>query len=94
MTQDTGLLPEMMAGREQFDMVMRGYDRHQVDTYVNHLETMARDLEERLVQAEQAAGQGQQEAAEARAILERGRPTFESLGERIAAILSMAEEEA
>jgi len=94
MTQDTGLLPEMLSGREQFDMVMRGYDRHQVDTYVNHLETVARDLEERLVQAEQVAGQGQREAAEARAILERGRPTFDALGERIATILSLAEEEA
>ena len=84
-----------------FDIVLRGYDREQVDRHVSWLEGMLAQVEENLAATTQAADSARadamtahQEAARARAELERGKPTFAALGERITRMLTLAEEEA
>lgn len=103
MTNDpTPVIPLEAEGVQPgFDIVLRGYDRGQVDRQIGWLEEQlgATDrqmqaLTEALRQAEHDAVIARQQAAKAAAELERGRPTFEALGERIATILRLAEEEA
>lgn len=84
-----------------FDIVLRGYDRGQVDRQISWLEEQlgATDREtatltEALRRAEHDAAQARRQADQAAAELERGRPTFEALGERVSTMLRLAEEEA
>ncbi len=63
-----------------FDLVLRGYDRHQVD---EHLRQLAGTIE-----------QLRTELARTSSELERGRPSYDALGERVAQILGLAEAEA
>src|SRR4051812_28007631 len=84
-----------------FDVVLRGYDREQVDRHVAWLEGLLAQVEESAGQATAAADGARaeamtahQEAARAKAELERGRPSFDALGERITRMLKLAEEEA
>jgi cell division septum initiation protein DivIVA len=84
-----------------FDIVLRGYDRDQVDRHVGWLEGLLTQAEESTSAAEQAANDARadamaarQEAVAAKAELERGKPSFDALGERIARMLALAEEEA
>ncbi|MEP6462167.1 MAG: hypothetical protein ABJC62_01840 [Frankiaceae bacterium] len=84
-----------------FDIVIRGYDRGQVDRQIGWLEEQLRAtdrqiaaLTEALQRAEQNSAEARRQAEQAAAALERGRPTFEALGERIGTILRLAEEEA
>ncbi len=84
-----------------FDIVLRGYDRGQVDRQLNWLEEQLgaadREMEsshEALRQARQEAADAKQQAQRAAAELDRGRPTFEALGKRIAQMLTLAEQEA
>ncbi|MFL6136919.1 MAG: sugar-binding protein [Frankiaceae bacterium] len=84
-----------------FDVVLRGYDRDQVDRHVAWLEGLLAQAEESAGAATTAVDQARaeamtahQEAARAKADLERGKPTFEALGERITRMLKLAEEEA
>jgi dsDNA-specific endonuclease/ATPase MutS2 len=84
-----------------FDVVLRGYDREQVDRHIAWLEDLLAQAESTSAEhqglAEQAradAMRAHQQAAKAQAELERGRPTFDALGERIASMLTLAEEEA
>jgi len=104
MTNDAGntVLPLDSDGVQPgFDIVLRGYDRGQVDRQVSWLEEQLgaadRDLQavtETLRRTEQDATAARRQAEKAAAELARGKPTFEALGERVTAILSLAEEEA
>jgi cell division septum initiation protein DivIVA len=84
-----------------FDIVLRGYDRDQVDRHISWLEGLLTQAEDATAAATSAADQARaeamaarQDATTARAELERGRPTFDALGERIVTMLKLAEEEA
>jgi cell division septum initiation protein DivIVA len=96
----TAVEEEPRAGRtpaghvDQFAVVLRGYDRHQVDDYLSQLGTYVAQLREDLAQAlarEEATGL---ELSQVRAELERGRPSFDALGERVSQLLGLAETEA
>lgn len=84
-----------------FDIVLRGYDRGQVDRQITWLEEQlgATDREtaaltEALRRAEHESVEARKQAEKVSAELTRGKPTFEALGERIGTILRLAEEEA
>jgi cell division septum initiation protein DivIVA len=79
---------------DSFDVVLRGYERHQVDDHLAHqaaTEAQLRSELEALAAREAAA---QQELTAVRKELERGRPTFDALGERVSQMLGLAETEA
>lgn len=98
----TSLVPlEEETEQRGFDVVMRGYDRTQVNRHVAWLEELLATAEQQAATAEQAANGAREEVARVRrdagelqAELERGRPTYEALGERIGKMLALAEEEA
>lgn len=77
-----------------FDLVLRGYERHQVDRYVYHLTVLLEELRSRLGDSSQREAVATAELADVRAELERGRPSFEALGERVSKMLTLAESEA
>jgi len=77
-----------------FDLVRRGYDRHQVDGHLAWLEERLRETESLRSAAEHAAARAAAEAAGARDELEQNRPDWASFGERIGSILRLAEDEA
>jgi cell division septum initiation protein DivIVA len=92
----------------RFPVVLRGYDRMQVDDYIARLQAavhqsqLARaEAEERLNQAQQRLNQSQRALAEAQQSLsdqdkvleESKRPTLSGLGTRVEQILRLAEEE-
>ena len=79
---------------EGFDLVLRGYDRHQVDAHLARTAALVTDLQEALAAAGVRESSMAAELAAVRAELERGRPTFDALGERVAEMLSLAEAEA
>lgn len=97
-----GLVPlDEETEQRGFDVVLRGYDRTQVDRHVAWLEELLATAEQQGSAAEQAANAAREEAARARrdagamqAQLERGRPTYQALGERIGHMLTLAEQEA
>jgi cell division septum initiation protein DivIVA len=95
MSEHTDLLP--LRGPEDggpvFDLVRRGYDREQVDSHLAWLEERVQEAEQAREAAEAGASQATAEAEQAREDLEAGRPSWDSLGERISAILNLAEEE-
>lgn len=104
MTDDTTVTSPVPLEEETeavgFDVVLRGYDRTQVDRHVAWLEDVLAAAEEQAAKAEQQATAAGEEAARARreaasmqAQLERGRPTFEALGERVGRMLTLAEQE-
>lgn len=72
--EETGFLPmDAPSATRSFDVVLRGYERSQVDRYITWLEGA---LEQ------------------ARAAATRERPNYAELGQRVARILELAEEEA
>jgi cell division septum initiation protein DivIVA len=84
-----------------FDIVLRGYDRDQVDRHITWLEGLLGQAEDGAAAAATAADEARaeamtarHEASTARAELERGRPSFDALGERIVTMLKLAEAEA
>ncbi len=84
-----------------FDIVLRGYDRGQVDRQVGWLEEQlgatdrqVQALTEAVRRAEHDTVEARRQAEKSASELARGRPTFEALGERIATMLRLAEEEA
>src|SRR3978361_895460 len=95
MSENTDLLP--LRGPEEggpvFDLVRRGYDREQVDSHLAWLEERVHEAEQARESAEAGASQAWGEAEQARDELEAGRPSWDALGERISAILNLAEEE-
>lgn len=95
MSEHTDLLP--LRGPEEggpvFDLVRRGYDREQVDSHLAWLEERVQEAEQAREAAEASASQASAAAEQARDELESGRPSWDALGERISAILNLAEEE-
>jgi cell division septum initiation protein DivIVA len=82
-----------------FTTTMRGYDRAQVDEYTTRLRQMLYEAQERATQAQHALEAAPTQAPAAGAAEGNGeaRPSmtdFDALGERIAAMLRLAEEEA
>lgn len=85
-----------------FDLTLRGYDRRQVDEYLDRLEQTlsAAQADRDAGRAHTAALQRQVEELQAavnssrQKLLESTRPTYAGLGERVAQLLRLAEEEA
>ncbi len=75
------------AAQQPFRVVFRGYDRREVDDRVAALTARVAELAD----AVQAARAGETAAV---AELERGRPSFDALGQRVAEMLRLAEAEA
>jgi DivIVA domain-containing protein len=88
------LVHDRPAHAEGFDLVLRGYDRHQVDAHLARTAALVTDMQEALAAAGVRETALAAELAAVRAELERGRPTFDALGERVAKMLSLAESEA
>jgi hypothetical protein len=78
---------------DSFEVVMRGYNKRQVDDYVLQCQHHIRDLAQRLALAEQEAERVRIDAADA---LEKAsaKPVHEEVSERLAQILRLASEEA
>jgi cell division septum initiation protein DivIVA len=77
-----------------FGVVMRGYDRREVDEFVARSRHQVRDLGERLARALNDVEASRAEVDELRIQLATNRPVHEELSERLAAILRLADEEA
>jgi vacuolar-type H+-ATPase subunit H len=91
-----------------FAIVMRGYDRAQVDDYVSTMQRLLDEARKRAQEAAEATARAGGEAAgsestirlaseptaEMRAVQPGGIPDFTPLGERIVALLRLAEEDA
>lgn len=73
-----------------FTTAMRGYDRAQVDEYTTRLRKMLSDAQQRAAAAQRAEEAGRSRNGDAPA----AGADFDALGERIAAMLRLAEEEA
>jgi DivIVA domain-containing protein len=86
--------PEPGASAPPFDLTLRGYDRHQVDDYLLRVEAAFAQLGASLDQSVARESAVAAELAVVRAELDRGRPTFDALGERVSQMLGLAESEA
>ncbi len=95
MSEHNDLLPlrSPEEGGPAFELVRRGYDRDQVENHLGWLEDQLRNTEIARDAAEQAAAAAAAEAEAAREELERGRPQWHELGDRITQILNLAEEQ-
>lgn len=93
MSNETEILPNLMR-EDPFEVVMRGYNRRQVDDYVTRSRNQIRDLEERLARALDEVEQVRREVAELRNQSAPAKPQHEEVSERMAQILALAEEEA
>ncbi len=79
----------------RFDLVLgRGYDRRQVDEHVERLLQLITELRAEVADLSKREAAAATEAARVRAELQRGRPGFDALGERVTQMLSLAETEA
>jgi DivIVA domain-containing protein len=77
-----------------FDLVLRGYDRHQVHQHLDRVAALIEQLRTDLAEATRRESANAAELARLRGDLERGRPSYDSLGERVSQILGLAEGEA
>ncbi len=82
------------SGGLPFDVVLRGYDRRQVDARLTELQDRLAELTDALASARRSEESARKAAERARAELERGRPSFDALGERVVGMLRLAEAEA
>ncbi|MFB9249995.1 hypothetical protein ACFFWE_17275 [Sphaerisporangium melleum] len=94
MTNQHDSFPDMMHEDLGFEVVMRGYSRRQVHDHMVRTRNQIRDLEERLARAIEQAEQGRVELTEARRRLAEAPQDYDELGQRLSAILKLAEEEA
>ena len=100
---------ETANSQHDFTVVLRGYDRHQVDGHLGRLvaalnqseqargeaEQRMNDAQRRLRQAEQRLNALEQKLADSNKLLEENnRPTLSGLGTRVEQILRLAEEQA
>ena len=85
---------ERVAPSDSFDVVLRGYERHQVDDHLAHQAATEVQLRAELDALTAREAAVQQELVAVRKELERGRPTFDALGERVTQMLGLAESEA
>ena len=88
------LVTDQPGRTEGFDVVLRGYDRHQVDQHLARTAALVTDQSEALAAGGVRESALAAELAAVRAELDRGRPTFDSLGERVGQMLALAETEA
>jgi cell division septum initiation protein DivIVA len=77
-----------------FDVVLRGYDRHQVDGHLARVALLVDQMQAELAGSAAREGAATAELARVSAELERGRPSFDALGERVSQMLGLAETEA
>ena len=91
-----GELPTAGAAAQpyNFDLVLRGYDRHQVHQHLDRVSALIEQLGTELSEATRRESANAAELVRLRGDLERGRPSYDSLGERVSQILGLAESEA
>lgn len=91
--EDQSSLLQGTMQEDSFEVVMRGYNKRQVDDYVLQCQHHIRDLAQRLALAEQEIERVRADAAVA---LEKAstKPVHEEVSERLAQILRLANEEA
>ncbi len=95
MLDQPDVVPGLVRGGEApFSLVRRGYHPEQVDAVLAELDARVADLTDALTVAEHSALDADARATEAAALLERGRPTWDSFGGRVAEMLRLAEDEA
>lgn len=93
---ETTVIPMASASNREFDLVLRGYDRGQVDHHIDVLQALLTASEQATEQARAQAARLAEEAAQ----LRRNQPAdggaagFAGLGRRVERILSLAEEQA
>ncbi|MQA87310.1 MAG: hypothetical protein GEV03_22445 [Streptosporangiales bacterium] len=99
MSNETEILPAL--NEDSFDIVMRGYNRQQVDEYLTRTKQQIQGLEQRLAQAMNEAQEtrregekARQELAATKKQLEGAEPSYDELGERLSQILKLADQEA
>jgi cell division septum initiation protein DivIVA len=90
MSNETEILPNLLRD-ESFEIVMRGYNRRQVDDALARTQTQIRDLETRLARALDDVERTRREMAEVR---EARKPTGDDLSDRLRQIINLAEDEA
>jgi cell division septum initiation protein DivIVA len=91
-SDETAIIPQL--GEDHFDVVMRGYDRRQVDERVSLLRNRAQELERRLEAAQADAADAWHEVESFRQAATHAPPTAQQLGDRITGLLRLADEEA
>jgi cell division septum initiation protein DivIVA len=91
--EDQSSLLQNAMQEDSFEVVMRGYNKRQVDDYVLQCQHHLRDLAQRLALAEQEVERVRVEAATA---IEKAasKPVHEEVSERLSQILRLASEEA
>lgn len=91
-----GELPTAEAAAQpyNFDLVLRGYDRHQVHQHLDRVAGLIEQLRAELAESTRRESGNAAELGRLRSDLERGRPSYDSLGERVGQILGLAESEA
>jgi hypothetical protein len=87
-------VPDGSTHGDHFDLALRGYDRHQVDRYVHAAAELVEQLRAELAQASLREQAATAELVRLQAEHERGKPTFDALGERVTQMLTLAEREA
>ncbi|MFD0853307.1 hypothetical protein ACFQ07_13785, partial [Actinomadura adrarensis] len=90
MSNEAEILPNLLR-EETFEIVMRGYNRRQVDEYIARSQNQIRELENRLARALKDVERTRQEMAEVR---EARKPTGDDLSDRLRQIINLAEDEA
>ncbi|MFZ5851254.1 MAG: DivIVA domain-containing protein, partial [Actinomycetota bacterium] len=92
---DTRLTALFDSAHPAFDVVLRGYDRGQVDRHVAGLEGAVRQATAQLGDLEAQVGALRAELAQAHRLLQEAeRPSYSGLGARIEQLLRLAEEQA
>lgn len=99
MSNETEILPAM--NEDSFAIVMRGYNRKDVDEHLARTKQQIQGLEQRLAQALNEAQEARREAEKVRQELaatkkqlEGQEPSYDELGERLSQILRLADQEA
>src|SRR5262245_41325114 len=90
MSNEAEILPNLLRD-EQFEIVMRGYNRRQVDEMIIRYQNQIRDLESRLARALDDVERTRREMAEVR---DARKPTGDDLSDRLRQIINLAEDEA
>jgi cell division septum initiation protein DivIVA len=90
MSNEAEILPNLLRD-ETFEIVMRGYNRRQVDDTITRSQNQIRDLEARLARALDDIERARREMAEVR---DARKPTGDDLSDRLRQIINLAEDEA
>src|SRR5450631_1680259 len=93
MTEQSDLIPDLDS-EDAFEVQMRGYSRRQVNEFVARSRSQTHDLEERLSRSIDEVGGLRAEVTAARQREMEDKPAHQELSERMAQILSLADDEA